>query len=523
MSQEILTYLKKTRKNFAVVILLNIMNSFLTFLYIPFINGVEIKLFSNTDTIQNSLFVFAAVFMLITISVYFISKEKSNRYFINMTKEIKCNLGERLWSIDPSEINKYGESKYLMLVNKSDSCGTLVDNYLNIGISVVMLMSLCLYLIIKMDIRYLLFVILMLCIPIGTLILSNPITKKQQILNEKEKESFLLIKNMIKGLAVIKSYFLEKKMLYNFKKEIAFISDLEREKKVQQSVIEIYQQIGRCFIMILIPAITALLSKKINLMQGGILSSSIIFFYLLGNMMEISGRIEEVQEQKADIDFLNQYYNLPKLSTSYRKQIYKLYDLVGENLSYSYTEEKIFDGYNFRLPVKGLILIKGESGKGKSTLLKCISGLYPIKEGKISMGNRTMKREDLFCLCTYEPQEPVLCNVIEENFKIINERKDNYQISTILNEIDKKLCRRMEENVPSDMLSGGEKKILQILRGVLSEANWIFLDEPFSALELKKREVMKKVILEKSQKKCIVIATHEIDLDDCANDIWVLK
>ena len=91
-------------------------------------------------------------------------------------------------------------------------------------------------------------------------------------------------------------------------------------------------------------------------------------------MLEIAERIGKIQEQKEDLNFLEQYYNIPQLSIEDRSTQYELNELTVENLCYSYDEKPVLNFSSLKLPVTGLVLIKGKSGVGKSTLLKCISG-----------------------------------------------------------------------------------------------------------------------------------------------------
>ena len=522
MKRKVICYIDNTKKDFCIMLLLNIINTFLAFLYIPFINGLENRLFYREQGIELSFMLFTTGFVIITVSFYFLSEGKKNKYYIDMNEKLKIDLGEYLWKIEPYELCQSGEAKYLILVTKIKSCSELVDSYLSIGISAGMLIILSVYICVYMDVRYLFFVILMICIPLGTMILGKPIEKKQQEMNEIEKQSLLLIKNMIRGLSIIKCYFLENKVTLKFQEKIHFLSRIEQNKKIYQSIVEIYMQIGRCLIMILIPVITALLSKKMNLIQDGILSSSVIFFYLLGHMMEVAGRIGKLQEQKADMEFLEQFYSLntlKDLSTGYKDRVS---ELKGINLSYAYGDTEVLKSYDIILPDKGLILVKGESGKGKSTLLKCMSGLLQVKDGEFYLNSTKIEREELFRICVYEPQDPVLCSDMKENFKIVNNELSDEEIISFIKCFDLKLAKKMKEKIRCEMLSGGEKKIIQVLRGAASDANWLLLDEPFSALEQKVKDKIEKMILEIAKQKCVVIAMHETDMDEYADHIYLL-
>ncbi|MCL2834977.1 MAG: ABC transporter ATP-binding protein/permease, partial [Treponema sp.] len=58
-----------------------------------------------------------------------------------------------------------------------------------------------------------------------------------------------------------------------------------------------------------------------------------------------------------------------------------------ENLSFGYSDKKILNGINLIVKSGESIGIAGISGGGKSTLLKLISGLYSVQEGRIIIGS----------------------------------------------------------------------------------------------------------------------------------------
>lgn len=513
MRIQILNYIKQTKKIFLTIILLGITNKLLGFLYIPFIRIVEEKLFYTSSDINKKFFLYIILFVACTTIFHYVSKKQSSKYYIKMNENLKNNFVESLWKLEPQKVYSIGLSKYGILGVKVETCSFLIDNLIEGLCSAIMLLFLCIYICLVMDIRYFFFVVLMICIPFGTMILSKPIMQKQEKLNERQQQILLLIQNMMKGLGLIKCYSLENIILKNFRTNIAHMSKLEQEKKNCKIIMDVYQQLAQCTIMIIIPVLAALMSSKIDLVNGGILSSTYIFFYLLNNMLEIAERIGKIQEQKEDLNFLEQYYNIPQLSIEDRSTQYELNELTVENLCYSYDEKPVLNFSSLKLPVTGLVLIKGKSGVGKSTLLKCISGFYFADKGKYSLGNQKITRDVLLRLCVYEPQEPVLSGNIMENFKMANESLNDSKIFNIIKNNDIDLLEKVKDKTSVEKLSGGEKKLIQILRGISSGANWVLLDEPFNALDIDIKEKMVKIIAEASKDRCIVATMHENYLD----------
>lgn len=93
-----------------------------------------------------------------------------------------------------------------------------------------------------------------------------------------------------------------------------------------------------------------------------------------------------------------------------------------ENVSFSY-DSKMEVLHNFNLSIKcgKCVALKGESGKGKSTVAKLLLGFYPVSSGKIYLMGKSYDEYELWQirdLIGYVPQEPYLYNVsIEENIR----------------------------------------------------------------------------------------------------------
>ena len=66
----------------------------------------------------------------------------------------------------------------------------------------------------------------------------------------------------------------------------------------------------------------------------------------------------------------------------------KVLEAVG--LTKYYTEEKVFDSFNFSVHQGEVLVILGASGCGKSTLLRCLNGLEPIQAGEIKLDGKVI-------------------------------------------------------------------------------------------------------------------------------------
>ena len=76
------------------------------------------------------------------------------------------------------------------------------------------------------------------------------------------------------------------------------------------------------------------------------------------------------------------------------------------NLSKKFHKRQVLDSVNLKLEEAGIYGLLGENGTGKTTLMRCILGLYPINEGKISWnGESVFENKEFYKKVGYLPQE----------------------------------------------------------------------------------------------------------------------
>ncbi len=179
----------------------------------------------------------------------------------------------------------------------------------------------------------------------------------------------------------------------------------------------------------------------------------------------------------------------------------------------------ILQNFDLDIPTGKCVAIKGESGKGKSTLAKLLLGLYPIRSGSIYIAGKPMDAytlQELRDLIGYVPQEPYLYDVsITENIRygrpdasredIINAAKMANAHEFIMELEDGYETRAGERG---NHLSGGQRQRIAIARAILKDAPLLILDEATSALDNRSEQLVNQALDRLMQGRTTIVIAH---------------
>ena len=156
------------------------------------------------------------------------------------------------------------------------------------------------------------------------------------------------------------------------------------------------------------------------------------------------------------------------------------------------------------------LLVAGESGTGKSTLVRAIAGLWPWGGGSINFH----PDRRLFML----PQRPYVPSGSLRRAVAYPGAAEDWPVEQVADALHKvgldHLKDRIEEEAPWDQtLSGGEKQRLAFARLLLHSPDIVVLDEATSALDEKSQDRMMQVVTSELPKATIVSVAHRAELE----------
>lgn len=175
---------------------------------------------------------------------------------------------------------------------------------------------------------------------------------------------------------------------------------------------------------------------------------------------------------------------------------------------------------DLELPGRGITAIFGQSGSGKTSLLRCIAGLTPIASGELSVNNETWHYEGLSLPAWQRSvgfvfQEASLFShlTVSQNLDFAQRRAMQSSILIDRDEIVELMEIQSLLDRNPDQLSGGERQRVAIARALLINPRLLLLDEPLAALDVNhKHEIMP--YLEQLHHRIqipVLYVTHSVD------------
>lgn len=175
---------------------------------------------------------------------------------------------------------------------------------------------------------------------------------------------------------------------------------------------------------------------------------------------------------------------------------------------------------NIIFPDKGMICIFGESGSGKSTILKLISSLEKPSSGDIlfedkfiSKFNETESSNYLLRNISFVFQEDNFLNDYSiKNNILISLNKNNKNNDQVIKKSLKKVdLEHFEERKP-DKISGGERQRVAIARSIAKDSKIILADEPTGSLDEENSHIIFNLLKEEAKKKLVIVVTHNEEI-----------
>ena len=364
-----------------------------------------------------------------------------------------------------------------------------------------------------------------------TLIIILKLYKKKNTLVEDARKQYINMSNVIEqntsNFALIKLYNNqeEQEELFNKKNKIMQEKDYQVGKidnKINNTT-NIAE--GLSYILAVIYSVICIKNGQMTI------GDLTVFISFISKMFGgISSRVNRITSSivyfKQSVNRIDQIMSLDIYNTKNKQTIEEINTIKVNDLSYKYPNNNkyVLRDINFEINKNDKIGIIGLFGSGKTTLMNIISGLYEIEENRVFINGvdiTKVNKYSVFNNISYILQKEIILDDTVKNNITLENTYDGKQIinatnnSCILEDIFK-MENEFEEVVGENghKLSGGQKQRVAIARNIITDKNFIILDNIFSALDNNTEKEILNNIMKMKEKTIINIANKVTDVKD---------
>lgn len=190
-----------------------------------------------------------------------------------------------------------------------------------------------------------------------------------------------------------------------------------------------------------------------------------------------------------------------------------------EGLTKSFRKRRVVNGISIEVNQGEVVGLLGKNGAGKTTTFYMVTGLLRPDQGKVWLGSRNISGMPMHQRARlgigYLPQEASVFRklTIEENLLLVlqmhrmsgKERRN--RIEVLLEEFNLSHLRYQR----AEVLSGGERRRVEIARALSTKPNFILLDEPFTGVDPIEVDAIQDMVMDLKQRNIgVLITDHNV-------------
>jgi len=373
---------------------------------------------------------------------------------------------------------------------------------------------------------------------ITNILMQIPISNlsKKNLENVQSKQSYLV--ESIQGSESIKLTNATSSKLYNWRSIVAFTDAVALKiQSLNAFSMNLSQTVIQLVTMLVIVVGVFQIADK-SLSVGGLIAVTILASRAMVPVINVSTMVIKFKEINTSIDTINDFWHLP--IESQKEMEIGIGKLKGnielKDVEFFFKDSKYpsLDKVSLKINAGEKVGIIGQTGAGKSTLFKLITGLYTPISGSIYFDGHetsTMHPVEIRQNIGVMPQDPFLFNgSLKENIElsrpISKERMMELIRVTGLEELVKKSGKGdgLQVGERGCNLSMGQRHLVALARSIVNDPSMLVLDEPTTGLDIGLEKTLinqlKKVI---ATEKTVIVITHRFTALDLVNRVIVLN
>lgn len=372
---------------------------------------------------------------------------------------------------------------------------------------------------------------------------------------QKRADVNFYLKETIDGIQTIKSFSIEKNRNEKGQRLINELIDIgQKSDKISLLQANLSGFIGSIGIVVLLWFGIGLISD--NKITSGTL---ITFYVMLGNFLDPVQNLIGLQPQIQNVLIMNERVydilsidpeqdieeeNCDKKVLQRNRLVLTQTDSQNEkiggnislkNLSFRYgAKELVIDNLSMEIKEKSKVAIIGESGCGKTTLIKLLMGLYSLEQGQIKIGEvdiKTISKKLLRRKIAYVSQEIYLFNdTLRNNISLLDTHDNEKQIDELISKCGLgELCKKLPYGVDTMIeenglnLSGGERQKIAIARALYKKPEILILDEATSNLDNISEKKLVRLVKDVTRDTTVITIAHRLSTIKDYDMVYILE
>lgn len=497
-----------------LLVISSVMSVFFAFILSEIFNCAQEK---NVERLI-MIFFGGILFLIISVLAGYCFGVVKNHLLCNARQELKHDLFKKILHQSVLEFERKNLGEYMNeLQNNLNMYEELYfKNILQIPmvlLSFVVAVGVCLYI---SPILLLLIIVIGVLISVMVKKIGNFLAKTTAHYAEQSAVYSSEIKDDFQGHRTICAYDLYKKVAEKHQQANV---EMEGAKKINENgktLFSCLNELAGLTSTLLIMAIAAFFSIRGNFSIGIVMALGQLSGKIISPIMTASDTWVQFRSSKALTEYYSSVLSGEEITEAKDKKQVENGDIELHNVSFTLGSNRILEDFSEIFEQGKKYLVVGESGKGKSTLLHIIAGLYPADEGSILVGGTSLQEADASSLSrqiTMVSQEVFLFNESIRNnitlFEDYSEEKlqavvKQCGLENLISELPNGVDTIIKENGVN--FSGGEKQRINLARALIKDSPILLLDEVTANLDTATTAYIEKVILSLDGKMVISVS-----------------
>ena len=347
----------------------------------------------------------------------------------------------------------------------------------------------------------------------------------KQMTNKIQEDSATVNSSLVEtisGYDTVKGLNLENAFKNKINKQyLNMINDnliMSRINNYQEFLRDLFE--GIIVLLVMYLGATYIMDKSLTI--GSLITYNSIIYYFLNPIRNTVDFYKELFYVKNSIKRINNILNLKYESQMKKTGLVVNGNIEFRNLSFSYNGVRnIIDNFSLKIDDKSKVLILGDSGVGKSTLLKLVYKYYETPRGMVYINDKDIQDFELGDIrsnITYVSQNEILyTDTIKNNIILYRDisEEEYLKVSRLVYVEDIILKNKLsydymlEENGAN--ISGGQRQRIILARALLKKGKVILIDEGLNEIDPKLEKKILKNIFREYKDRTFIIISHRKD------------